>query len=326
MIEQHSAGRRRPHGSGPPEQTALRPRSRRPWPRVVPKATALLALSLLLLLPASAAAKSFIWKVERNGRTSYLLGSIHLADRSFYPLPAAMREAFAAAKVLVLEARPDRLKALGPALMAKEIYRPPDSLAKHVSKKTIARLRRATRSLRPLLARGRLSFERLSMFKPWLLAMVLSNLELQRAGYKAELGIDMHFFARRGKRRVDVLEGAEAQLGMLSKLGDSKQERFLLYTLHDLARTRSLMKRIVTLYKRGDHRRLSRLLLSSAHRFPGIHRMMFTERNRAMAETIDAMLEKSSETHLIIVGAGHVGGRTGLLRLLSRKGFELHQL
>ena len=45
---------------------------------------------------------------------------------------------------------------------------------------------------------------------------------------------------------------------------------------------------------------------------------LFDDRNRQMAQKIDGYLA-TGQTHFIVVGAGHLVGETGLLKLLARK-------
>ncbi len=64
-----------------------------------------LFLLVAFALPSFAAHRKFLmWKVTSGGATVYLVGSIHLADPSIYPLPAPVEKAFADAKVLAVEA------------------------------------------------------------------------------------------------------------------------------------------------------------------------------------------------------------------------------
>lgn len=86
----------------------------------------------LAAAPPAVEARSFIWKIEpppgQTGATSHLLGSVHLANKALYPLPAAMEAAFTAAEVLVVEARVDQAARLMGQVMQHAMYRPLDTL------------------------------------------------------------------------------------------------------------------------------------------------------------------------------------------------------
>ena len=51
---------------------------------------------------AQTGGRGFMWEVESNGNTVYLVGSMHIADDSFYPRPE-FEEAFAEADYLGVE-------------------------------------------------------------------------------------------------------------------------------------------------------------------------------------------------------------------------------
>lgn len=53
----------------------------------------------------------FLWTVQSETSKSYLLGSLHMAPKTMYPLPRAMEEAFFACDSLVVEMDPTALPA-----------------------------------------------------------------------------------------------------------------------------------------------------------------------------------------------------------------------
>ena len=53
--------------------------------------------------PLSAQEKSFLWKVSKEGKSIYLLGSIHYLKKENFPLRKPILDALASSKRLVLE-------------------------------------------------------------------------------------------------------------------------------------------------------------------------------------------------------------------------------
>ena len=47
--------------------------------------------------------KAFVWQVSSEQATVYLMGSIHFADKSFYPLRKEIEEAYSRSNALVVE-------------------------------------------------------------------------------------------------------------------------------------------------------------------------------------------------------------------------------
>ena len=68
--------------------------------------------------------KGFIWKFERDGRIGWLVGSLHLLSADFYPLPAAMNQAFTGADTLVEEIDMDEASnpAFAAMVLSKAVY------------------------------------------------------------------------------------------------------------------------------------------------------------------------------------------------------------
>lgn len=287
------------------------------------RAGSALVAALLLSAPLCAEAKSFLWRIEGKGKpTSYLLGSIHVGKASFYPLPAAIGRAYAASKVLVLEARPDRaMAALGTA-MALGMYTPPDTLQKHIS----ARSWKLVRAKAKTAGLPEMAVERM---RPWMLALTFAALDLKKDGFDPQQGIEMHLLKTVGQRPIDVLEGAEWQMKLMAGFPDKQQESFLLYTISQTKLQRAMMKRMVALWKRGDQRGLGKLLTSTVAKeraFKPIYRKLITDRNHSMSKTIDAMLAKRPLPTFFVIGAGHLAGPQNIVDLLKKRGYRLTQL
>ncbi len=285
-----------------------------------------LTLVALLILGASAEAeaKAFLWRIKGGkGRApSYLLGSIHMGKKSFYPLPKAVRSAFATSKVLVFEARPDRLKAAMGVLMRDGMYWPPDALTKHISPKTWALVKARLKSKPSVLAAVR-------QMKAWVAAITLSALDLQAAGFDPELGVEQHLLRKAGSRRIAVLEGIGKQMKLFASFTEKQQELFLLYSLEQAKQIRTMMPKMVKMWKRGDAKGLGRLLrkvASKDKRLTPVEKALLDDRNHSMTKTIVGMLKESNDPHFIVVGAAHLAGKASIITLLRKRGYRLQQL
>src|SRR5436189_4364615 len=56
--------------------------------------------------PKAAQGPGLIWKVSSNTTTIYLVGSIHVGKKEYFPLPAEVENAFAECTTLVVELDP----------------------------------------------------------------------------------------------------------------------------------------------------------------------------------------------------------------------------
>lgn len=291
---------------------------------------ALAFLWTLGALPASAQARGaaaarpdnrgLIWAVERDGRTSWLVGSLHLLPPEAYPLPAAVEAAFQSADTLIEEADPDELKAPEAAgeLLKRAFFPPGQTLQGSVAASTYKVIaERATKAGLPM--------EAVQRMRPWMVAITLAALEMQSAGFDPALGIDRHFRDRAVamKKPVQTLEAALDQIAMLESLGPALQDALVLESLQGASTEVSQVRTLMAAWLAGDATVIERLLVDTAKDAPAIHQALLIDRNKRWVPKIEACL--AAGRCMVVVGAGHLVGTDGLVDLLSRRGYRLVQ-
>ena len=149
--------------------------------------------------------RGLIYEVERDGKTSWLVGSLHLLPPEAYPLPPAVEAAFQSAETLIKEADPDELKTPEAAaeLLKRALFPPGQTLQGTVAVATY-------KMIVERAAKAGLPIEAVQRMRPWMVAVTLSALEMQSAGFDPALGIDRHFRDRAVamKKPVRTLEAA----------------------------------------------------------------------------------------------------------------------
>ena len=297
-------------------------------------ACAVALLGLLGFVPARAADRParaptgdrlFLWKVTSKTNTVRLLGSIHLGSEDFYPLPAEIEEAYSQSKVLVVEVDLTKidLRDMQAVLLDRGVYVEGDTVARHVPRATLQKLR-------AYLSRRGLPAEQMERFRPWALAVTVTLLEMQGLGYKPELGIDQHFIDNSGGRPIVELESAAEQINLLSGFPEKLEAEFLASTLDGTSKSKELMDKTVALWRAGDAEGLEKLTVTEPLRkqpaMKGVYAKLLDERNEKMAAKVESYLKKSNEPHFVVVGAGHLVGAKGVLKLLERKGYRVEQV
>jgi uncharacterized protein YbaP (TraB family) len=81
---------------------------------------------------------------------------------------------------------------------------------------------------------------------------------------------------------------------------------------------------IVRAWKSGDVESLEEHLLAGMRDYPEIHRKVIDERSRRWMPQIEGLLSRG-ENPLIVVGAGHLVGKNGLIQLLKARGYRVEQ-
>ena len=270
----------------------------------------------------AAAARDFLWKVSGTTGSLYLVGSVHLLTKDFYPLSPTLESAFKESDLLVEEA--DLAEMLSPAaqmqMLARGMLPANTSLEAVVSPATFELVVTRAKELA-------LPVEPLKRFKPWSLALMLSQLQWQKAGFDGELGLDRHFYdqARADGKQVQGFETVEFQISRLDGIAVDQQERILAETLKNLDSELSNLTTLVQAWKAGDAATVERIVLADVTQEPVLYQRLLVERNQTWMPEIEKFFARARPA-FVVVGAAHLVGPDGLIALLSAKGYRVEQL
>ena len=291
------------------------------FPRAAVVAATLFALLQMAPLHAQPA-RDFIWKVTAPGGSLYLVGSVHLLTKDYYPLSPALDKAFKDSDLLVEEADLGELESLASqfTLLSRGMLPENQSLDTVVSAATYALVTKRVNALG-------MPIEPLKRFKPWMLAMTLEALEWQKAGFDATLGLDRHFYdrAKVDGKRVQGLETADFQLSIFDQMTKEEQDRMLAESLKDLDREQASVVTLTNAWKAGDAATVERIVLDDVKGDPVLYGRLLVNRNRNWLPTLDALLKRPGRA-FVVVGAAHLVGPDGLLAMFKAKGYKVEQL
>lgn len=275
---------------------------------------------LLVSKTTGEAARGFMWEVKNNGNTVYLVGSMHIADDSFYPLRSEFEEAFAEADYLGVEV--DVSKAADEEqqkmIMDIGIYQDGTTLKDHVSKETYAKLGE-------ILKQNGMEKNVLDAYKPWVVESTISTLKAMTAGYEADAGIDLYFVQKAIERKIPVLEleSYESQLSMFDSFSKELQEKNLKNVLDNFDMLDDSVDQLADVWKSGNDEMLLEFTNSMAAD-PEYNKAMLIDRNIGMADKIEGYLKSDKkEEYFIVVGAAHYLGEHGIIKLLQDKGYTV---
>jgi uncharacterized protein len=271
---------------------------------------------------AQAPAKTFLWSISAPGApSSYLLGSLHVLTPDYYPLSPPIENAFGASKVLIEEADLDEVTnpATVMSLVSKAILSDGRTLDQLIAADLYAKvMERADKAGLPRVAVQRM--------KPWLIALSLTQPALQAAGFKAEHGVDKHFFDRAKKAGMSrrALETVAFQFQRLDEMAAPQQEALLRSTIDELDTQIANVKNLADAWSRGDTVTIEKLLLTSMTDSPELYQRILVERNVSWVSAVeDCVKEKTS--CFVVVGAAHLVGPDSLVALLQKKGYKVEQ-
>jgi uncharacterized protein len=263
-----------------------------------------------------------LWKVEDKTNSLYLLGSIHLLKKEHYPLPLPIEAAYSNAQVAVFETEIDRMEQAETQakILAKAMLPEGETLKKILSAETyLSFSNRIRQAGLPMMM-----FDRM---RPGLAAMTLEVLAMQEMGAQAELGLDLHFFkrARQDGKAVIGLESLDFQIALITDIPKEEGELILKATLRDMEKAKDILSEMISTWQHGESAKLETLLNESLDEFPAISKRFLTDRNRQWLTKLDELLH-ADKTAIVIVGAGHLVGKEGVVELLKKKGYKVTQL
>jgi uncharacterized protein YbaP (TraB family) len=266
--------------------------------------------------------KSFLWRVRSDKNMIYLLGSIHLLKKENYPLARSIEAAFEDSKKVAFEidlgaAEPAKAQAL---MFQRGVYRDGKVLSQTIAEKTYAMASERAQGLG-------FDMKKLELFKPWMVAMMFTSLQLQKLGFDPRYGVDRHFFerAQAANKAVSGLELPEAQLSVFDQMTPQQQERMLLQTLRDLELFDTGVQRLLSAWKTGDARLLEEMILGGFKEYPDLYQRVMLDRNRQWLPRLESFLAQS-EVCMVVVGAGHLVGKGSVIELLKERGYTVEQM
>lgn len=252
--------------------------------------------------------KTWLWSVEREdlAGTCYLFGTVHLKAEKVFGFLAQGIECLKDCDAVATEFNLDEAigESTAQSLNLPEGY----TLDKYLGKKTMAKLEKV------FFRETGLPMDGFKDMHPFVLTSMLTQAvmpdEMRRSLDETiwEVGKELN-------KSPHGLETFASQLSLIEKLPIEKQARQLKGIANNFKKFRKQNKKLVDLYADGDLARLNKLALKQAK---GFRRLMVYDRNRKMC---DAFLAIGKEERLFAaVGAGHLPGEKGMLRMLKQEG------
>ena len=288
-------------------------------------------LTLLMVAAVALGAQAqLLWKVSVNGlqKPSYIFGTYHLAPLStkdsIAALPQAMQDAQQVYGEVVMA---DMMKPEFLALMQQQMMLPADTTLKSLftqeQYETVGRLVKEYMQM---------DLAMLDRLKPAALVQQLSVLFCLKhtPGFNPQEQLDTYFqqeAAKQGKK-VAGLETIQSQVDVLYGTPLRRQAENLYCMASDTAKQIRQANELVSAYAAQDIDRLLRLMEekegTSCDPQPEEMAQLLYNRNENWVKQMPAIMQAAPT--LFVVGAGHLPGDKGVLRLLQEQGYTLEPM
>jgi uncharacterized protein YbaP (TraB family) len=165
-----------------------------------------------------------------------------------------------------------------------------------------------------------------TQLKPSLAAMMLVVLELQKLGLDPEKGLDKHFhtLALKEGKQIIGLETVDFQISLVTDFTKAEGEALMKSTLKDVDKLKTAIGDVLKAWQTGDSENLEKLLNEFVEEEPVLYKRLLTDRNNRWAPKIEEQC-RGDKNVIIIVGAGHLVGKEGVVELLKKKGLKVTQ-
>lgn len=272
-----------------------------------------------LLLSTNTMAQSSVWVASKGEAKVFLGGTVHLLRPSDYPLPAPFENAYTEADELYFETNVTGLgdMAVQAKMMRELTYSDERSLSTVLDKSTYD-------ALSDYLYTTGMPVGMMDKFKPGLLVSTLQIIEFQKLGFTPQ-GVDAYFNTRAmgDGKSVGELEPIDAQIGYISQMGEGNENEFVRLSLEELDDVATSMDQMLAAWRTGDNDSLAELFVNDMKDdHPAIYESLLVERNLAWMPIIESMFQ-DPDTEFVLVGAAHLVGEDGLLKMLESKGYTI---
>jgi len=256
-----------------------------------------------------------LWKIETPGiAPSYLFGTYHTNDPRITTLPCPVKDVFDRASSYTMEVITN---GAGIVSMAEAMFFNDGKTLKDVLGEPLYQ-----KTLRTVGATETTKTGGINNMKPWAVMMLLSS---PRAGHGLYLDMALQFDATHRGMPTYGLETMQEQIAVFNGMSLDDQIVLLRDAVQNYQLTQDAMEELTRAYLKRD---LSALLAlnekfkpKDARVYADMMDRLLVRRNANMAERMRVRLKEGNA--FVAVGALHLPGDNGLLRLLSAAGYHV---
>ncbi|WP_283743671.1 TraB/GumN family protein [Sideroxydans sp. CL21] len=263
----------------------------------------------------------FLWRISKDGRTSYLYGTMHVGKFDWtFPGPHVAK-ALRATDTLALELDfldPDIRNRVNKGMATQRVMALPAQLEK--------RLREQAEAVC-------IPYDALARLTPEFQIATLTLMVGRWDGLDASYAIDaiLAGIGHGAKKEVVSLETPESQLQLLQMQDEQETVTFVRESLDELetGRERKLLKRLSRVWAAADYPEMEHYSewcdCMNTENERELMKRILDDRNPKLADRIDA-LHMGGKRVFAAVGSLHMFGATGLPMLMSKHGYVVERI
>ena len=260
---------------------------------------------------------AILWKISGNGLSeeSYLYGTLHLLCEDYLNLSPELSGSIQSADKIVMELDMD-----DPALaseMQKYAGNPDQINLRSMLKKGDAKALDEF-----LIKHYSTGLDQLGYLRPiTLMSMVLVKLlECPIKSYE----VSFVELAQAQEKEIVGLETVEFQMSVFEEISQETQLDWIIDMVRDIESQGEIYLKLMSAHKKGDLATIMKLLGETTRDYESYEDILINNRNRNWIAPMEK--EMQSQSTIFAVGAGHLGGNQGVVRLLEQRGYTLEPI
>ncbi|EDP57472.1 TraB/GumN family protein [Vibrio sp. AND4] len=254
------------------------------------------------------------WLAKKGDMEYMIMGSVHVGDKTMYPLPKTVTQFLTNSNGLIIEADVRDTEGVTypkTTLLAKDVLG--NKQRKHLAE---------------IATDLGLQAAQLLDAPPWSAALTIQFLLMNKLGYVSDQGVDIHLINQAAKQQVPILplESVQFQLDLIAGQKEDGKE-LLLSSIEEYDQGEKLIQCLIDSWKNGDGKALEQASMSEQFSDEFSESFLY-KRNRDWAEKLDSgsVLPNKSGQYTIVVGSLHLVGKDNLIELLEKRGFTIKPL
>lgn len=265
--------------------------------------------------------KSLLWKISGNGlkKPSYLLGTIHLIPKDKFELSEATYDALAEARRVTFEIDMKEMTNLSAqfSLLTKAFMNGGKTLKDLLPAEDYAFVKQK------LDARG-MPATMLERMKPMFLSTMFTSDEESPSVNTANMtSVEMELYRQVKRRKLESagLETASYQMAIFDSIPYETQAKMLVETLRNTEGSSHEFDDMIRMYLDQDINAMEAMMSGDDSGIGDYQDILLRNRNRNWIPVMGRMMREKST--LFAVGAGHLGGQSGVIALLRQEGYRV---
>lgn len=258
---------------------------------------------------------SLLWKIEGNGlkSPSYLFGTMHLIEKQYFYFPKSLEKLVKNSSILVMEIGefPDQSEVMKHVMLKEGTffdYFTPEQTD------TILVWAKAKMGLSEEAFRNNFS-----KFKPFV--VVQTATQMQFMGKTESYEMTLQGLASANKIKMEGLETLADQMKIFDDLSNSQQAEMVMSGIRDEDKTNKMTLDMQQIYRRQRIDSLYNFIHEEGGVLATEQNAFLDQRNRNWIPKIKNYAAGGKA--FIAVGAGHLGGENGVIRLLEKEGYKV---